>query len=155
MTTRVRGRATAILAGGVAALAIAASAHAAPGDVYVADRGAGPGGTGAIFRVDISSGDRTVLTSGPPLVRPTDMVFDRSGNLIVTDEGADIICGDDGNDRINGSKGADQLYGGAGKDRINGAPGPDVIDGGSGRDRCDGKGSKDRATGCEHTRRIP
>ncbi|MET0956911.1 MAG: hypothetical protein ABWZ18_00240, partial [Solirubrobacterales bacterium] len=79
-----RGR----IAGGLLALALLAApaAAAAPGDIYVADQGAGPGASGAIFRIDIATGRVSTLSSGPPLGDPTDMVFDPAGDLIVADE---------------------------------------------------------------------
>src|SRR6476469_6786576 len=68
-----------------------AASPAAAGDVYVADQSAGPGGTGAIFRVDLATGTATPLTVGPPLEDPADMAFDRDGTLLVTDEVAAAI----------------------------------------------------------------
>jgi hypothetical protein len=72
-------------------VALPASAPAIGGDVFVADQSAGPGGTGAIFRVDLASGARTPLSVGPPLENPADMAFDRDGRLIVADDGAEGI----------------------------------------------------------------
>src|SRR4051794_30608790 len=75
----------------LALLAVPAGAQAEAGDVYVADQSAGPGGTGAIFRVDLATGTATPLTLGPPLEDPADMAFARDGSLLVTDEVAAAI----------------------------------------------------------------
>src|SRR5687767_940614 len=81
------------LAGTLTALALLAApapVGAAAGDVYVADQSAGPGGSGAIFRVDLATGAATAVSSGPPLENPADMVFG-DGALIVADDGAEAI----------------------------------------------------------------
>ncbi len=85
-----RGRVAGTLAG-LALLAAPAAAAAAAGDVYLADQSAGPGGSGAIFRVDLATGAATPLTIGPPLQNPADMIFDRDGTLVVADDGAEAI----------------------------------------------------------------
>ena len=72
-------------------LTVPAGARAAAGDVYVADQSAGPGGTGAIFRVDLASGAATPLAMGPPLQNPADMAFDTGGSLVVADDGAEAV----------------------------------------------------------------
>ena len=85
-----RGR----LAGTLTALVLLtmpAGARAAAGDVYVADQSAGPGGSGAIFRVDLAGGAPTPIVLGPPLENPADMTFDSGGNLIVADDAAAAI----------------------------------------------------------------
>jgi RTX calcium-binding nonapeptide repeat (4 copies) len=51
-------------------------AFAAPGDIYVADRDAGPGGTGAVIRIDPTSGAQQVVASGGELVDPTGIAVD-------------------------------------------------------------------------------
>jgi hypothetical protein len=75
----------------LALLALPAGAQAAAGDVYVADQSAGPGGSGAIFRVDLATGTTTPVAAGPPLEGPTDMIFDGEGKLMVADLGAQAI----------------------------------------------------------------
>lgn len=85
-----RGRLAGTLAV-VALLAIPPGAYAAAGDVYLADQSAGPGGSGAIFRVDLASGAATPLAIGPPLESPADMTFDTGGNLLVSDSAAAAI----------------------------------------------------------------
>ncbi len=75
----------------LALLCAPAAATAAAGDVYVADQNAGPAGSGAIFRIEIATGATSVVSQGPPLADPTDMVFDTAGNLVVADEGAEAI----------------------------------------------------------------
>lgn len=59
------------------ALSIAAPAvSAAPGDIYVADRDAGPGASGAIIKVDPATGAQQVVASGGDLVDPTGIAVD-------------------------------------------------------------------------------
>ena len=58
------------------ALLAAPAASAAPGDVYVADRDAGPGGTGAVIKVDPAGGAQQVVASGAPLQDPTGIAVD-------------------------------------------------------------------------------
>jgi hypothetical protein len=63
----------------VCALVLAAAAPAAvaaPGDIYVADRDAGPGGTGAVIRVDPATGAQQVVASGGGLEDPTGIAVD-------------------------------------------------------------------------------
>jgi RTX calcium-binding nonapeptide repeat (4 copies) len=63
----------------VCALVLAAAAPAAvaaPGDIYVADRDAGPGGTGAVIRVDPATGAQQVVASGEGLEDPTGIAVD-------------------------------------------------------------------------------
>src|SRR5688500_11003509 len=82
------------LAGTLTALALMAAPVGAPGavgDVYVADQSAGPGGSGAIFRVDLATGAATPVSVGSPLENPADMVFGPDGQLIVTDDVAAAI----------------------------------------------------------------
>jgi hypothetical protein len=57
------------------ALAVPA-ALAAPGDIYVADRDAGPGGKGAVIRVDPTTGAQQVVASGGQLEDPTGIAVD-------------------------------------------------------------------------------
>jgi Ca2+-binding RTX toxin-like protein len=61
------------------ALVAAPVALAAPGDVYVADRDAGPAGTGAVIKVDPASGAQQVVASGGSLVDPTGIAVDIRG----------------------------------------------------------------------------
>jgi streptogramin lyase len=75
----------------LALLAAPAGAQATAGDVYLADQSAGPGASGAIFRVDLASGAVTPLAIGPPLDNPADMAFGADGSLVVSDDGAAAI----------------------------------------------------------------
>ena len=61
------------------------SAQLSPGSIYVCDQGAG-----AILRVT-SSGTVSTVSSGGFLVRPSDLQFDASGQLIVVDGGANAL----------------------------------------------------------------
>jgi hypothetical protein len=61
-----RGLASGAL-GMMLAWAFTGSGLAAPGDVYVADQNAGPGSSGAIFQVDLTTGARTQIAAGEPL----------------------------------------------------------------------------------------
>jgi Ca2+-binding RTX toxin-like protein len=56
--------------------AAAPAAVAAPGDIYVADRDAGPGGTGAVIRVDPATGAQQVVATGGGLEDPTGIAVD-------------------------------------------------------------------------------
>ena len=67
-----------------------AAALAAPGDIYVTDQDVASS-TGAIFKVDPDSGERTLLVSGPPLSDPTDITVSPDGDLLVTDPGAKAL----------------------------------------------------------------
>jgi sugar lactone lactonase YvrE len=67
-----------------------ASALAAPGDIYVTDQSL-TSPTGAIFRVDPNTGERTLLASGPPLSDPADITFAPGGDLLVADPGAKAL----------------------------------------------------------------
>jgi Ca2+-binding RTX toxin-like protein len=78
-----------VIAAALCLAALSTSASAAPGDIYVADQALT--GTGAIFRVDASTGERTLLASGPPLSHPTDVTFAPDGDLLVADPGAKAL----------------------------------------------------------------
>jgi streptogramin lyase len=70
--------------------ALPASALAAAGDVYVADQALGSP-TGVIFRVDPTTGERTMLATGPPLSDPADIALAPDGDLLVADPGAKAL----------------------------------------------------------------
>ena len=80
-------------AGGVLRRAGRPPAAAAPGDVYVTDRDAGPGGSGAVLRVDPATGAQTVIASGGDLADPTGIAVDlfapgATDSLLVADPSA-------------------------------------------------------------------
>jgi sugar lactone lactonase YvrE/lysophospholipase L1-like esterase len=64
-----------------------------PGDLLVADMDADPMGRGgfhgAIFRVDPTSGEVSVVSADASFREPVDFVFDRQGNLLIVDTDAD------------------------------------------------------------------
>ncbi len=86
-----------------------------PGDILVADLGSDPFGTipGGIFKVDPSTGDRTIVTgfgagSGPSIVNPVGIVIEESGNILASDLAGDSIF------RIDPSTGNRTLISGPG-----------------------------------------
>jgi hypothetical protein len=64
------------------------------GDILVADEFAGTGGVGALFKVDPSTGARTIFsdfgdpTQGPTGIDPSDVAVEASGTILVIDESA-------------------------------------------------------------------
>ena len=70
------------------ALSLTASAAVQPGEVFVADPDAGPGTTGAILRIDQSSGAQAVVSSGGQLESPTGLAIGAEGELLVIDPDA-------------------------------------------------------------------
>src|SRR5215208_6687681 len=85
MISAMSRRRTAIIAL-VAVFCATAPAQAAPGDAYVADQSAAPG-SGAIFRVDPATGERTVIASGGQLADPWGVVATRANRIFVADIG--------------------------------------------------------------------
>jgi len=77
-----------------AALVVAAgapSAHAADGDILVADAGSWLAGQGRLLRVAPSGGAPAPIAAGSPLRRPWAVAVAGSGALLVTDEAADSV----------------------------------------------------------------
>jgi Ca2+-binding RTX toxin-like protein len=64
-------------------LAFASRAHAAPGDVYLADNEAGAGGHGAIFKIGPGGGTPTLLTDDPQVDGANGMVLDPATGLLL------------------------------------------------------------------------
>jgi streptogramin lyase len=69
---------------------VAQAAPILPGDLLVADQG------GAIFRVDLSTGNREIISSsdvgsGPEFVSPIDLAVDSSGAIVVSDGNAHTV----------------------------------------------------------------
>ncbi len=70
----------------------------ASGNILVVDRSAGTGGKGALFRVDPSTGTRSLLSDfgnaalGTTGAFPTDLVIESSGNILVIDRDAGTTC---------------------------------------------------------------
>ena len=82
-----------ILMTAISIMAIIAQAHAqlSPGNILVTDLGAGTNMRGALFRVDPSTGARTILSDfgnpdqGPVGLNPNALALNASGNILVTD----------------------------------------------------------------------
>jgi Ca2+-binding RTX toxin-like protein len=84
-----------------------ASAAVTPGDIFVADPEAGPGGKGAILRVDRASGEQTVVSSGGRFENPTGVAVSGAGGLVVAD--ADALGGTGAVFRIDPTTGQQQV----------------------------------------------
>ena len=59
--------------------------------LFVADLNAGANSGGAIFQVDPATGSVVPIVQGPPLVDPSGIAVDASGNLIVSDRSAGVL----------------------------------------------------------------
>ena len=159
---------------GFAPLGIAVEAS---GAVLVTDEEAETGTNGALFRLDPTNGNRTLLSDFgnggqgalganptgvavgnaavvPPVVPPN--VPNCFGRVptIVGDDGNNVLAGSPGNDVITGLGGADRIDGKGGNDRICGGNGRDRLSGGSGRDLLDGGAGRDRINGGRGTDRC-
>jgi sugar lactone lactonase YvrE len=79
-----------VIAAALCLAALHATALAAGGDIYVTDQAiADP--SGAIYRVDPVTGERSLVAAGAPLVDPADVTFAPDGSLLVTDPGAKAL----------------------------------------------------------------
>jgi hypothetical protein len=61
-------------------------AQSRKGQIYVADANAGPGGSGAVFRVDSASGRAKTIAEGPPLVNPYGIALGGHHKLYLADD---------------------------------------------------------------------
>src|SRR6476619_5583059 len=82
------GQLAAVAIAATCALACAPPALASPGDIYVVDRNAGPGGSGAVFRIDPTTGAQQQVSAGGELVDPTSISVDSNHSLLVADPAA-------------------------------------------------------------------
>jgi len=71
-----------------AASVMAATANAAPGDIFVADWGSGTNGSGIIYKY-APDGSPTIFATG--LFAPEGLAFDNAGNLFESDTGSGTI----------------------------------------------------------------
>ena len=64
------------------------------GDALVVDNNAGPGNNGALFRVNLATGDRTIISDfgdsaqGPLGIDPFGVTLDGTGDALVVDDEA-------------------------------------------------------------------
>lgn len=139
----------------------------ASGSILVTDFEAGTNLRGALFRVNRSTGVRTVISSfgnanqGPLGANPSGVavvpfscngqsatIVGTAGNNIINGTaGRDVIHGLGGNDTINGLGGNDLICGGPGNDIINGGIGSDRLIGGIGNDILRGNAGNDALLG--------
>lgn len=92
---------------------LAAAAMLSPGDILVADAGPTGSGPGGIFKVDPSTGDRTVVSgfgvgTGPNFEDPIGITVTLGGDILVTDLSGDSIY------RVDPSSGDRTLVSGPG-----------------------------------------
>jgi DNA-binding beta-propeller fold protein YncE len=117
------------------------------GPLFVADSHAG--GSGAVIKVNPTSGDQTTLAFAAPaldfpgavaVVPPrcfggfATIVGSPKKDKLMGTRFADVIAGAGGNDRIRGLGGKDRICGGKGKDTLIGGKGRDKLLGGPGKD---------------------
>ena len=83
-----------LMFGGVVGQILPAQSQLITGDIVVSDANDGTGNLGALFRVNPSTGVRTLLSDfgnvaqGPTGVDPRGVVIESSGNILVVDLGA-------------------------------------------------------------------
>jgi uncharacterized repeat protein (TIGR03803 family) len=103
-----------LIFGGVVGQILPVQSQLITGDIVVSDASSGTGNLGALFRVDPSTGVRTLLSDfgnvaqGPTGVNPRGVVIESSGNVLVIDSGGGT--GDKGSlFRVNPSTGTRTL----------------------------------------------
>jgi hypothetical protein len=127
------------------------------GSLLVADFGTPGSGTGAVYRVNLSTKNASGFISGPPLIDPSGvavlppMCAGRNATIVGTEgrafEGGDKLTGSAFDDVIVGLGERDRIDGGPGNDLICGGPQKDKITGGLGNDRILGDKGNDKLVG--------
>jgi sugar lactone lactonase YvrE len=114
-TTLSIARAALVLATIALGLAIPEAAQAAPGPIYVVDQDVGAGDRGKVIRVNLQTGNQSVVSNDPRFRDPFGIAMAANGTLLVADKNA--LGGDGAIFRVNPANGNTTVVSQGGKFR--------------------------------------